>query len=95
MPRAFLLGLGLLSTGLIAAPSPRVSAAPVAEAQRVAVEESGSLRDAQHRNKLQIRIWYPAADDAVERPLVIGPPIGHCSMLVLWRPMRRLRNAGR
>ncbi|HZR73612.1 hypothetical protein [Bradyrhizobium sp.] len=32
------------------------------------------MRDAQHRNTLRITVWYPAASDAPEHPLVIGRP---------------------
>ncbi|MFC0698442.1 alpha/beta hydrolase family protein [Paraburkholderia humisilvae] len=49
-------------------------AAPVGELHRVAFDPTASLRDAQHRTELRITVWYPATDDAVERPIVIGPP---------------------
>jgi len=47
---------------------------PVGEMHRVASEKVASLRDAQHRDQLRITIWYPAASDAIEQPLVLGPP---------------------
>lgn len=47
---------------------------PVGEIHRLATERTASLRDAQHRSELRITVWYPAAADAVESPLVIGPP---------------------
>jgi predicted dienelactone hydrolase len=47
---------------------------PVGEMHRVTSEKTASLRDAQHRDQLRITVWYPAAADAVEHPLVLGPP---------------------
>ena len=49
-------------------------AGPVGEAHRVASNETAKLRDAKHRDVLRITIWYPAAADAIERPLLLGPP---------------------
>jgi predicted dienelactone hydrolase len=49
-------------------------AAPVGETHRVTPEPTASLRDAKHRAELRITVWYPAATDAVEQPLVVGPP---------------------
>jgi predicted dienelactone hydrolase len=46
---------------------------PVGETHRVTTEPTASLRDAQHRPELRITIWYPAASDAAESPVVIGP----------------------
>ena len=51
-----------------------VHAQPVGETHRVTSEQTASLRDAQHRTALRVTVWYPAAADAVERPLVVGPP---------------------
>jgi predicted dienelactone hydrolase len=65
-----LLGAGLL--GLVAVPAAR--AAPVGEIHRQATERTASLRDAKHQSELRITVWYPAAADAVESPLAIGPP---------------------
>jgi len=59
--------LGLLS-------ATQVCAEPVGETHRVTSEKTASLRDAEHRDQLRITVWYPAAADAVERPLVVGPP---------------------
>jgi predicted dienelactone hydrolase len=72
--RRFIRGLGLLGAGLLGlvAPPP-ARAAPAGEIHRVTTENTASLRDAQHRSELRITVWYPAAD-AVESPLVIGPP---------------------
>ncbi len=47
---------------------------PVGETHRLTTEKTGVLRDAQHRDRLRVTVWYPAAKDAVERPLVVGPP---------------------
>jgi hypothetical protein len=67
----FILGLGLLGTAALGvAASLQANAAPVGETHRVATERTASLRDAQHRPELRITIWYPAASDAVESPVV-------------------------
>jgi predicted dienelactone hydrolase len=49
-------------------------AEPVGEMHRVTSETTAGLRDAKHQDQLRITVWYPAAADAVERPLVLGPP---------------------
>jgi hypothetical protein len=59
--------LGLLS-------ATHVCAEPVGETHRVTSEKTASLRDAEHRDHLRITVWCPAAADAVERPLIVGPP---------------------
>jgi hypothetical protein len=75
MKSGFILGLGLLGAAAlgVAASSPQANAAPVGETHRVTTERTASLRDAQHRPELRIAIWYPAASDAVESSVVIGP----------------------
>lgn len=74
MNRGFILALGLLATAAFDLAVPlQVNAAPVGETHRVATERTASLRDTQHRPELRITIWYPAASDAVESPVVIGP----------------------
>jgi predicted dienelactone hydrolase len=74
MKSGFILGLGLLGAAAFGhAASLRANAAPVGETHRVATERTASLRDARHRPELRITIWYPAARDAVESPVVIGP----------------------
>ena len=40
----------------------------------MAHEASAVLRNASHSDELRITVWYPAAPDAVEAPLDIGPP---------------------
>lgn len=70
-----LSALGLLGAGLLGVvASVPACAAPVGEIHRVATESTASLRDAKHRSELRITVWYPAAADAVEGPLAIGPP---------------------
>lgn len=49
-------------------------AGPVGEAHRTATEPTAALRDAQHRESVRVTIWYPAAANAKERLIVIGPP---------------------
>ena len=51
-----------------------VCAEPVGETHRVTSENTAHLRDAEHRDQLRITVWYPAAANAVERPLVLGSP---------------------
>jgi predicted dienelactone hydrolase len=51
-------------------------AGAVGEIHRVAHTPSAATRDAQHRDVLRITVWYPAAGNATETPLQIGPP-GH------------------
>src|ERR1700730_3981302 len=74
MKSGFILALSLLGTAALGvATSLQANAAPVGETHRVATERTAGLRDAQHRPELRITIWYPAASDAVESPVVIGP----------------------
>jgi predicted dienelactone hydrolase len=49
-------------------------ASPVGETHRVTTEPTARLRDAAHRAELRITIWYPAAPDAIEQQIAIGPP---------------------
>lgn len=49
-------------------------AAPVGEIHRVTFSPTANLRDAEHRSELRITVWYPAAPDAVEHAITIGPP---------------------
>jgi predicted dienelactone hydrolase len=53
--------------------SAAASAYTVGERHFVAHEPSAALRDAAHRDDLRVTLWYPAAADAVEAPLDIGP----------------------
>jgi predicted dienelactone hydrolase len=70
MMRAFIFGL---ASAVLLGICPAISA-PVGEIHRVTTEPTAALRDARHRDELRITVWYPAAADAVERPLLIGPP---------------------
>jgi len=47
---------------------------PVGEIHRMTSDKTANLRDAKHRDEVRVTIWYPAASDAIERPLVLGPP---------------------
>ncbi|MBN9508775.1 MAG: alpha/beta hydrolase [Alphaproteobacteria bacterium] len=62
---------GALLAALAAHPA---AAGKVGEGHLIAHAPSAALRDASHRDEVRITVWYPAAPDAVERPLDIGPP---------------------
>jgi predicted dienelactone hydrolase len=49
-------------------------AATVGERHLVAHEASAALRNASHSDELRITIWYPAAPQAMEEALNVGPP---------------------
>src|SRR5882757_8307113 len=72
--RRMLLRLSLLMASLMGIACSSAAWAAVGQRQLVTTERTASSRDAQHRNTLRITVWYPAASDAHERPLVIGPP---------------------
>ena len=63
--------LAILLAALAASPA---AAATVGERHLVAHEASATLRNASHGDELRITVWYPAAPNAVEAPLDIGPP---------------------
>ncbi len=63
--------LAALSAALAAGPA---ASATVGERHLVAHEASAALRNASHGDDLRITVWYPAASNAVEAPLDIGPP---------------------
>lgn len=63
--------LALLSAALAAWPA---MAATVGERHLLAHEASAALRNASHSDELRITVWYPAAAQAVEAPLNVGPP---------------------
>jgi predicted dienelactone hydrolase len=65
------IALGAAASVLLASAA---AAGTVGELHRVAMEPTAGLRDARHRTDLRLTIWYPAAADAVEQPVVIGPP---------------------
>ena len=72
--RMLLLRLSLLIICLTGFACSSAAWATVGQRQLMATERTAGLRDAQHRNDLRITVWYPAASDASEHPLVIGPP---------------------
>jgi predicted dienelactone hydrolase len=49
-------------------------AGTVGERHLTAVNPTAALRDADHRDTLRVTVWYPAAADAREVSLDIGPP---------------------
>jgi len=49
-------------------------AGQVGERQLTAVNATATLRDAEHRDTVRVTVWYPAALDAKEVSLDIGPP---------------------
>lgn len=61
-----------------------VHAAPVGETHRLTSDPTASLRDAMHRPEVRITIWYPAAPDAIEHNVTIGP---------LGKPLRDIGSA--
>ena len=63
--------LAMLLAALVASPA---AAANVGERHLVAHETSAALRNASHDDNLRITVWYPAAPNAAEAPLDIGPP---------------------
>jgi predicted dienelactone hydrolase len=50
------------------------AAFPVGERHLIAEEPSAAIRDAHNSTQLRVTLWYPAAADANEQPLDIGPP---------------------
>lgn len=65
------------------------SASPVGERHLLGSEASAGLRDAKNSDQLRVTIWYPAAANAVEEPLDIGPP-----NQPLFRPGKAAQDAG-
>jgi predicted dienelactone hydrolase len=64
----------ILAILLIALAAKTAAAATVGERHLVAHEASAALRNASHDDNLRITVWYPAAPDAAEAPLDVGPP---------------------
>jgi predicted dienelactone hydrolase len=64
----------ILAVLLAAVAAGTATAATVGERHFVAHEASAALRNASHNDDLRITVWYPAAPDAVEAALDIGPP---------------------
>ncbi len=61
---------GLLAAGFSAA----AAAGPVGERHLIATNPTAALRDAEHRDTIRVTVWYPAAADAKEASIDIGPP---------------------
>jgi predicted dienelactone hydrolase len=61
-----------LATALIAAGA--ALAATVGERHLIAHNPTAALRDDQHRDTVRVTVWYPAAADAKEVSLDLGPP---------------------
>jgi predicted dienelactone hydrolase len=51
-----------------------VYATTVGELHRTTTTSTAAIRDAKHSDVLRMTVWYPAAADAVETPLLVGPP---------------------
>ncbi|HEY2752953.1 alpha/beta hydrolase family protein [Phenylobacterium sp.] len=66
--------LGLL--GVVASLSAAVAAhaGPVGERHLQATDATAVLRDADHKATVRVTVWYPAAKEAVEQRIDIGPP---------------------
>jgi predicted dienelactone hydrolase len=64
----------ILAVLLAALAAGTATAATVGERHLVAHEASAALRNASHDDNLRITVWYPAASNAVEAALDIGPP---------------------
>jgi predicted dienelactone hydrolase len=52
------------------------AAEPAGERRLETTNPTAALRDADHKDKLRVTVWYPAAEGAVEQSLDLGPP-GH------------------
>jgi predicted dienelactone hydrolase len=57
------------------------AAEPVGERHLETTNPTAALRDADHKDKLRVTVWYPAAEGAVEQSLDLGPP-GHTLFFV-------------
>ncbi|MEO5561175.1 MAG: alpha/beta hydrolase [Dokdonella sp.] len=71
-----LIRIARLVCGLLALVCTSLHAMPVGQLHRTTTTATAAVRDADHSANLRITVWYPAADDAVEAPLKIGPPAG-------------------
>jgi predicted dienelactone hydrolase len=56
--------------------STAANAGPVGERHLETNDATAALRDAQHHSSVRVTVWYPAAADAVEQGIDLGPP-GH------------------
>jgi len=72
MPRILTsLALALALTALAGAAA---AAAKVGERHLETTNPTAALRDAQHRDTVRVTVWYPAAADAKEERIDLGPP---------------------
>jgi len=63
----------VLASALLLVGRPAI-AGQVGERHITAVNPTAALRDAAHRDTVRVTVWYPAAADAKEQSLDIGPP---------------------
>jgi predicted dienelactone hydrolase len=68
------LGLGLLAALAAIGFAVAAQAGPVGERHLTTTDSTAALRDAQHRPTVRVTVWYPAAADAKEDRIDIGPP---------------------
>lgn len=64
----------VLSALLWAALAQAAAAGPVGERHLKTTTPTAALRDAEHRTDVRITVWYPAAADAKEQRIDLGPP---------------------
>jgi predicted dienelactone hydrolase len=66
--------LGLLSIAAACGVALAARAGPVGERHLKTTDATAALRDADHRPDVRVTVWYPAAADAVEERIDLGPP---------------------
>lgn len=70
-----LMVIPLLVIALLATPGGATARAdPVGERHLKTTDSTAALRDAQHRDEVRVTVWYPAAKDATEQRIDLGPP---------------------
>ena len=67
------LSLALLAACVFGVVAP-AHGGPVGERHLTTTDATAALRDAEHRSQVRVTVWYPAAKDAVEKRIDIGPP---------------------
>src|SRR5437762_2729137 len=65
-----LMATALAAVGLAGA----AQAGPVGERHLQTTNPTAALRDAEHKDAVRVTVWYPAAADAKEERIDIGPP---------------------
>jgi len=68
------IGVFLAALALAAFATAAVCAATVGERHLITHTPTAALRDDQHRDTVRVTVWYPAASDAKEVSLDLGPP---------------------